>query len=235
MEKEKSRRLSCRQSRDAEKGLGMSTSSKKTEEESNMTKVNYDYLDFTLDELALKAKTDSICMDEVLVRFSSLIYGMSRRYLTLHPFEDYNEVVIYLFYTIERAVRIFDEKRGSFDHLSRKMLGMSILHFASKRCQAMASDVRNFGIRVRDASTSTALMDSVSSKDQLKEDTALRIDIETFENYLNPQEKRIFLLYQYGFTYREIGKKMNLSHSYVGMIVNEILKDLMVWRDKELV
>ena len=78
-------------------------------------------------------------------------------------------------------------------------------------------------------------MDSVSSKDQLKEDTALRIDIETFENYLNPQEKRIFLLYQYGFTYREIGKKMNLSHSYVGMIVNEILKDLMVWRDKELV
>lgn len=222
-------------SRDSEKGLEVSSSSKENEEEMGMTKVNYDYLDFSLDDLALKAKTDSTCMDEILIRFSSLIYGMSRRYLTLHPFEDYNEVVIYLFYTIQRAVKIFDEKRGSFDHLSKKMLGMSILHYASKRSQSLASDVRNFGIRVRDVSASTALMDSVSSKEELKEDAALRLDIENFEQYLNPQEKRIFLLYQYGFTYREIGKKMNLSHSYVGMIVNEILEDLMVWRDKELV
>ena len=59
--------------------------------------------------------------------------------------------------------------------------------------------------------------------------------MEQYESYLDDRQKEIFSLYRLGFTYREIADKLHLSHSYVGLVLSEIIKDLIAWRQKDLI
>ncbi len=200
-----------------------------------LKKVSYDFLQFSLDDLALKAKVDNDFLDEILLRYSSLIYGTASQYVKLHRDEDYNEVVIYLYNVIRKAVQIYDPSKGCFEHLSKRMLRLSLMHYASKRAQIIETEIKYFGIRVRDVSMNQLMMDSMASRDSMSEDIKLKIDIEKFSTYLTEQEKQIFELFRYGFTYREIGEKLHLSHSYVGFVIADILDNLQAWRDKSLI
>lgn len=204
-------------------------------EQNGLTKVSYDYLDFPLNELARRAKVDNDFLNEILLRYSSLIYGAAGRYVKNHRYEDYNEVVIYLFNVLRKSVSIFDETRGSFEHLSKKMLRLSLMHYASRKSQIIDNEIKNFGIKVVDVTTKQLLMDSMSSEENISDDIILKLDIEEYKKYLNEQEKEIFELYQYGFTYREIGDKLKLSHSYVGFKIADILDNLNCWREKKLI
>lgn len=204
-------------------------------DELGMKKFSYDFLQFSLDDLALKAKVDNVFLDEILLRYSSLIYGTASQYIKLHRSEDYNEVVIYLFNVIRKAVKIYDNSKGCFEHLSKRMLRLSLMHYASKRSQVIETEIKYFGIRVRDVSMNQLMMDSMASRENMSEDVKLKIDIEKFSNYLSNQEKQIFELFRYGFTYREIGKRLSLSHSYVGFVIADILDNLQAWRDKSLI
>ena len=198
-------------------------------------KVGYDFLDLPLDELASKAKDIPECMDEILNRYANLIQGTSRKFIEAHPGEDFNELVIYLFNVVRKAVQLYDIEKGHFENLSKSMLRLSILHFASRRSRDIATEIKYLGSRLTDVSSQCILMDSLASGERLSEEVKLKLDMEQYEKYLNPQEKEIFSMYRMGFTYREIADKMGVSHSYVGLVLTEIIKDLIAWRQKDMI
>lgn len=212
----------------------MSNSGKKEEKTKKSIGFDYDFLDFSLDDLADKAKDVPPCMDELLRRYTNLVNGTAKKYIEVHPQEDLNELVIYLFNVLRRAVRIFDRDRGHFENLSKNMLKTAVMHYASRKCRDKSVEIKYFGMRVKNAAEGYLIMDSVASGEDVSEEAKLRIDMEEFQNYLTEREKEIFLLYQKGFTVRQIAEKVNLSHSHVASLIQEILKDLYVWREKDL-
>ncbi len=225
----------CYMSRDMVELMNQMTHFDKKDAPKGIYEYSYDFLDFPLDELAMKAKDVPMCMDEILRRYSNLVQGASRRFVEAHPGEDFDELVIYLFNVLRKAVQLYDIDKGHFENLSKSMLRLSILHFASRRSRDISTEIKYLGTRLTDSAQEGVLMDSLASPEQMSEEVKLKLDMEQYESYLDDRQKEIFSLYRLGFTYREIADKLHLSHSYVGLVLSEIIKDLIAWRQKDLI
>lgn len=195
---------------------------KENEEDREFPSFNFAYVQFDLNELAILAKKDDDAREEVLMRSLPTIQHYCRATCSLKKYLPYSELYTMLQKTTNVAIDAFDPNRGTrFAHLLRRMYQISAKNFEKNEA------IRYFRERTRmyqGAFDYEALEDSGVIEEDIKDEVINKVDRETFEDSLSETDKNIYILFKLGYTFRQIGARLDMASSTVAYRIYVITK-----------
>lgn len=195
----------------------------------------YTYQDFGFNDLAVKAKIDIDCQNELFQRMSGYLYRYANSCAQNMYGADVSNVLVTFYDTVRRAVEIYEPTKGPFIHLVRKMLKNAILSYGRKEARLYHKQMRYFERLKQNPAYQYFLEDASNINGEDEEKIRQSLDLEEYKNWLNEGERRILELYLKDYTCDEIAEAMELSKSTVSNILNRIIEELKIWAKKKLI
>lgn len=197
----------------------------------------YEYQDFLLDDLALKAKIDEGCLNEVLNRFLPTIYQTAALFEKMYPYLDHGNLISELLATVRKGVELFDPGRGQFEHLVRRMFRLTLLGQRKATAIEYQRQLRYLGgaIQALNDEESDHLIFQDCICDDEDEECRQRLDLEQYREELTSQEKGILDCFLQHYSYAEIAKKYALPRSTVSYKVTQMIAELSERHKRKLI
>lgn len=189
----------------------------------------YDYQNFTLEALIFKARIDSGCMEELLLRLSRLIGQIAHDYCRYHRQASLSEVKTKLIKTVQHSVLIYNPDKGNFEHLLRRMIHNALRYYESDLTRRNVRDKMLFERNLITTNMSDALYSEDScppTECDMSEQIKLDLDLQQYLSLLSPLERQIMMMHMQGYSYRQISSLLTVPLStvedYLGTMLSEL-------------
>lgn len=183
---------------------------------------NYEYEEYSLDELVLLAKYDKNALEELQLRISPSLVSFTNAVCLQNKYLNFTECYIIFKKISLKAVRIFDPSfQNPFIHLLRAMLKLEAKNIEKKEAIRYTREKNALGTRVSEETL--YMFDSGCQENDELQNLLLELDIDEFLETLKPKQKEIFILYYHQCSYQQIANDLHMPASTVAYWIRKIL------------
>lgn len=179
---------------------------------------SYDYVGFSLEEVALLSRTSPLALKECLRRVRPLLLRAMRSYMKKVACSEI-EILPCLEEAVVKAIDKFDPSRGCFTHYLSRFLTLTIRSFNKSLLMRRKRVVNAFDEMVFEHSRD-------AREDGTDQNIRFRMDLDFYMALLTSDERLILRLFQEKHTFRDIAKAIHLSPTAVADKIDIMLGEL---------
>ena len=179
---------------------------------------SYDYVGFSLEEVALLSRTSPLALKECLRRVRPLLLRAMRSYMKKVACSEI-EILPCLEEAVVKAIDKFDPSRGCFTHYLSRFLTLTIRSFNKSLLMRRKRVVNAFDEMVFEHSRD-------AREDGTDQNIRFRMDLDFYMALLTSDERLILRLFQEKHTFRDIAKTIHLSPTAVADKIDIMLGEL---------
>lgn len=181
-----------------------------------------DYEAYSLSEVAVMAKKDSVAMDEFLHRVDPVLVRYGKYICDFKQFVDFSEILSVLQKAACKVVEVYDPTLGyPVDNLLRKNL-KSYFHWYLKN-EAVQYYRRLAALGKRVSVEDITFYDNIFAVESPEREIVEKIDFDVFQGTLSGSDRQMLLLYLTGYSFRDIAQVMLVSPSTVSYRIYKAL------------
>ncbi len=177
------------------------------------------YSSYSMDELAVKAKSDEIAKSEVILRAQNDAFLYTETLCHRSSFLEFDSVYLARQKAVLHAIEIYQPNKGPFRRLLRKRffwVGKS----KAKAAAVTYHNERNYiGRRIYGIRQASYFEENVGGKENLHDRMVRKLDIDQYRDKLKFPQQEIRNRYFLGLSFKEIAKIHNCSVSNISHII----------------
>lgn len=187
----------------------------------NLSKTNYGALSDSI-LAGLSKKGDEQAFEEITIRYIRLLYSIASKY-NIDGYETQDMVQEGLLAFLIATKTYDDSGNASFKNYASKC-AKNRFNDIAKKAQAKSSVPKSQIVSINSIEDKTDETQNI--EDYVLEREYLKTFIKHLDSMLNSDEKKVFNMYAEGYSYKEIGEKIETSPKKVDNILQKIKKKL---------
>lgn len=187
---------------------------------------SYSYSKLSISSLAILAKSDNDAKEALINTLMNELLIHARSFYRSKKFLDFDEIKAKLFTALLKAIEIYEESKGDFLHLLRRMYFNALKFYAKEKALTHMRIKKYYGDKISDFDIVDYLQPNIIRGNLLRDYLHYKIDIDSYIEKKNDKEKLLLRLFQNGYTFKEISSYSDIPLSTVAYSIYNMVDEL---------